>query len=228
MKINILTLFPNIFSGFVAESIPAIAIEKEKLSLNIIDFREYTTDKHRQVDDYPYGGGAGMVIKPEPLAAAIEDTMSKINDKKCPIIYFTPQGHLLNQKKVRELLTCKELILICGHYKEIDQRIREKYVTHEISIGDYVLSGGEIPAMALTDAIARLIDGVLSDSESANTDSHENGLLGYPCYTRPAIFKGMKVPDVLINGHHKMIEQWRTQKSIEITEKIRPEMIKKR
>ena len=164
-----------------------------------------------------------MVIKPEPLAGSIEHILQ--GRENIPIIYFTPQGRLLNQKIIRSYLRFPEVILLCGHYKEIDQRIRDKYITDEISIGDYVLSGGELPAMVFTDAIARLLDGVINDIESALSDSHENGLLGYPCYTRPYDFQGLTVPDVLVNGHHKLIEEWRIEKSLEITEKVRPELL---
>ena len=226
MKINILTLFPNMFTGFLSESIPAIAIEKEKLSVSLIDIRDFSKNKHRKVDDYPYGGGAGLVMTPEPIAGAINSVL--VTGKIMPIIYFTPQGRVLNQKIVREYLNTDEIIIICGHYKEIDQRIRDLYVTDEISIGDYVLSGGELPAMVFTDAIARLLDNVLNDPESALTDSHENELLGFPCYTRPAIFEGLRVPDILLSGHHKEIDLWQKKQSIELTKKIRPDLINKK
>jgi len=233
------------FHGFLSESIPFIAQEKGKLSVNLINIRDFSEDKHRKVDDYPYGGGAGLVMKPEPIAGAIESVLKNIqpdnecsekttesiiksSEAKIPIIYFTPQGRLLNQQTIRNYLITPEIIIVCGHYKEIDQRIRDKYITDEISIGDYVLSGGELPAMVFTDAIARLLDDVISDLESALTDSHENGLLGYPCYTRPYEFQGMKVPDVLVSGHHKEIEKWCKEKSMELTAKIRPELLGKK
>jgi len=212
------------FHNFLSESIPFIAQEKNQLEVNLIDFREFSENKHKQVDDYPYGGGAGMVIKPEPLAGAIEYVLD--GRENVPIIYFTPQGRLLNQKIVREYLQCPEVMIICGHYKEIDHRIRQKYVTDEISIGDYVLSGGELPAMVFIDAVSRLLDDVINDLESALTDSHENGLLGYPCYTRPYEFQGMTVPEVLYSGHHKNIERWRMEKSLEITQKVRPDLLR--
>jgi len=224
MILNILTLFPLVFQNFLAESIPFIAQQKKKLFVNLVNFREFSTSKHLQVDDYPYGGGAGMVIKAEPLANALDHILDM--RERIPILYFTPQGRLLNQKIVRQYLSIPELIIICGHYKEIDQRIRDKYVTEEISIGDYVLSGGELPAMVFIDAIARLLDGVLHDEESAQTDSHETNMLGYPCYTRPAEFQGMTVPEVLISGHHQKIVEWRQQKSLEITRRVRPDLIK--
>ena len=213
------------FPDFLSQSIPAIAVAKNKLTVDLIDIRDFTKDKHKQVDDYQYGGGAGMVLKPEPIAEAIE-TVKKKTKAKLPVIYFTPQGHPLTQRMVRKFADMPQIVMLCGHYKEIDQRVRDLYVTHEISIGDYILSGGEIPAMVLTDAIARLLDGVINDPDSALTDSHENGLLGYPCYTRPYDFKGLTVPDVLNSGHHQNILDWRHEKSLETTLKIRPELIK--
>jgi tRNA (guanine37-N1)-methyltransferase len=230
-NIHVLTLFPGMFTGFLTSSIPAIAIEKEKLSVSLTDIRDFADNKHRQVDDYQYGGGAGMVLKPEPIAATIESLpiwQDNIDNPNIPIIYFTPQGRLLNQKMVRDFLSYPDLIILCGHYKEVDQRIRDKYITHEVSVGDYILSGGELPAMILIDAIARLLDGVINDLDSALTDSHENGLLGYPCYTRPYDFQGMLVPEVLCSGHHENIQKWRVQKSLEITQRVRPDLIENR
>jgi len=242
IKIHILTLFPAMFAGPLSESILAIAQEKGQLEVNLIDIRDFSEDKHRQVDDYQYGGGAGMVIKPEPIATAIEAvcrgglSARPQESLQCrgglsarpyatPIIYFTPQGSLLTQKKVREFLQYPEIVLLCGHYKEIDQRIRDRYVTHEISVGDYVLSGGELPAMIFTDALARLLDGVLHDLDSAHSDSHETGILGYPCYTRPYDFEGMTVPDVLLSGHHANIEKWRNEQALQITQRVRPDLL---
>ncbi|OQX70603.1 MAG: tRNA (guanosine(37)-N1)-methyltransferase TrmD [Candidatus Cloacimonas sp. 4484_275] len=225
MIINILTLFPNIFSNFLKESIVGIAVEKKAIKTNIVNIRDFAFDKHKQVDDYSFGGGAGMIMKPEPLYEAISFVKK---EKNVPVIYFTPQGRLLNQEIVNKYSRENEIVLVCGHYKEIDQRIRDTLITDEISIGDYVLSGGEIPAMVLIDAIARLQKGVLSNLDSALTDSHQNGLLGYPCYTRPAEFKGMKVPEVLLSGNHKKIEEWRREKSIELTKKVRPDLYKKK
>ena len=225
MKITVLTLFPGIFANFLTESIVGIAVEKKALTVKIINIRDFAFNKHKQVDDYSFGGGAGMVMKPEPLYESI--TFAK-KEKNIPVIYFTPQGRLLNQNIVNEYSSQKEIILVCGHYKEIDQRIRDALITDEISIGDYVLSGGEIPAMVLIDAVARLQKGVLGDLDSALTDSHQNGLLGYPCYTRPAEYKGMKVPDILLSGNHKKIEEWRERKSIELTKKVRPDLYRKK
>jgi len=225
MHITILTLFPKVFHEFLGDSIPAIAQERSKLKVDVVDIRDYSGNKHKQVDDYQYGGGAGMVMKPEPIASAIEAVAP---DANTPIVYFTPQGRKLTQKMVREFLPCSRVILLCGHYKEIDQRVRDKYVTHEISVGDYVLSGGELPAMIFTDAIARLLEGVLNDMDSALTDSHENGLLGYPCYTRPYEFQGMTVPEVLCSGHHKNIEKWRAEQALQKTKEVRPDLLYQR
>lgn len=222
MNIEILTLFPKLFQNFLQESVVGIAIKQKAISINLTDIRDFTHDKYRSVDDYPYGGGAGMVMKPEPLYEAIQHVKK---DKDIPVIYFTPQGRLLTQKIVNKYSKIKDLILLCGHYKEIDQRIRDLLITEELSIGDYVLSGGEIPAMVMIDAIARLQEGVLGDMDSAMTDSHQNGLLGCPYYTRPAEFKDEKVPDVLLSGNHKKIEEWRKQKALEITKKNRPELL---
>ena len=222
MRFDVLTLFPEMFKQFLSESIVGKAVLEKIINVSLFDIRDFADNRHLKVDDYPYGGGAGMVMTPQPLF----DAMDFIDPKDSPVIYFTPQGRLLNQKIVEEYQNEKRVIMICGHYKEIDHRVRDKYVTDEISIGDYVLSGGELPAMIFIDAIARLKDGVISDIESARTDSHQNGLLGYPCYSRPADFRGMKVPSVLLSGHHKAIEDWRKEKSLEITKKIRPDLIK--
>ncbi|NQV17036.1 MAG: tRNA (guanosine(37)-N1)-methyltransferase TrmD [Armatimonadetes bacterium] len=222
MKIDILTLFPKMFENFLSESMIGIAIQKKALNVNITDIRDFATDKHRTTDDYPYGGGAGMVMKPEPLFGAIEHVQ---RGKDIPVVYFSAQGKILTQNIVNEFCKIPEMIFLCGHYKEIDQRIRDKFVTHEISIGDYVLSGGEIPAMVMIDALARLQEGVLGDIDSALTDSHQNGILGCPHYTRPPEFKGMKVPEVLLSGNHLKIEEWRKQKALEITKKNRPDLL---
>ena len=223
MKITVLTLFPNMFENFLQESMIGIAIREKALEVEVINIRDFAHDKHQTTDDSPYGGGAGMVMKPEPLYEAIQHARQ---DKEIPVIYFTPQGKLLHQETVGEYSEMDEIILLCGHYKEIDQRVRDSLVTCEISIGDYVLSGGEIPAMVFIDAIARLQDGVLGNIDSALTDSHQNGMLGCPHYTRPPEFLGMKVPEVLISGNHKKIDEWRAEKALELTRKNRPDLLK--
>lgn len=224
MKISILTLFPELFRNFFQESMIGIARDKEILETELINIRDFTHDKHNKVDDYPYGGGPGMVMKPDPIGEALES----IDDlKDSTVIYFTPQGRLMNQQIIEEYSKKDRIIILCGHYKEIDQRIRDRFVTDEISIGDYVLSGGEIPAMAFIDAVNRLQDGVLGDIESALSDSHQNILLGCPHYTRPPEYNGMKVPDVLLSGNHKKIDEWRLDKSLETTRKVRPDLYRK-
>lgn len=222
MKIDVLTLFPGMFTNFLEESMVKIAREKQALEVTLTDIRDFAYNKHRSVDDYPYGGGAGMVLKPEPLYEAIT-TVKK--DAEIPVIYFTPQGKPLTQKVIRKYAQTERLMLLCGHYKEVDQRIRDSLVTAEYSIGDYVLSGGEIPAMVFIDAVARLQKGVLNDIESADTDSYENGLLGTPHYTRPPEFKGMKVPEVLLSGNHAKIAEWRHKKAFEKTKEVRPDLL---
>ncbi len=222
MKIDVLTLFPQMFENFLKESMVGIAIKQKALSVELTDIRDFAFNKHHKVDDYPYGGGSGMVMTPEPLHEAI----TKIKgDRDIPIIYFTPQGKLLNQSTVNKFSQIDEMIIVCGHYKEIDQRIRDTLITDELSIGDYVLSGGEIPAMVMIDAVARLQDDVLGSIDSALSDSHQDGLLGCPHYTRPPEFMGHKVPDILLSGNHKNIEKWREQKSLEITKKNRPDLL---
>ncbi|PID29745.1 MAG: tRNA (guanosine(37)-N1)-methyltransferase TrmD [Candidatus Cloacimonadota bacterium] len=224
MKIDILTLFPEYFSDFFQISIVGNAVEAGKIQPTVTDIRDFAFNKHRQVDDYPYGGGAGMVMKPEPIAEAIDFLHA---EKDVPVIYFTPQGKPLTQKTVRYFAEKERVILLCGHYKEIDQRIRDLYVSHEISTGDYVLSCGELPAMIFVDAVARLQDGVIGDLNSALTDSFEINLLGCPHYTRPSEFRNCCVPDVLLSGNHKKIDDWRNKKSMEITAEVRPDILKR-
>lgn len=224
MHIEVLTLFPGIFKGFLKESMIAKAIKIHMLKVKLRDYRKYSDNKHNQVDDYPYGGGAGMVIKPEPVYKAIQLARKKT---ETPVIYFTPQGRLLTQDILKEYSKFEKIILVCGHYKELDQRVRDLAVTDEISVGDYVLSGGELPAMLFIDGMSRLLPGVLNDIESAETDSFSDGLLGYPCYTRPPEFMGLKVPDVLLNGNHKLIEEWRKKQALMLTQKRRPDLLKK-
>lgn len=221
MKIDILTLFPKMFEGFLNESIIKRAINENKVEINIIDFRKYTSDSHNRVDDYPYGGGAGMVLMPEPIFNAVDD----IKKDNSLIILCTPQGKTYNQKMAYDLTKEKHIIIICGHYEGFDERIRS-LADIEVSIGDFVLTGGEIPSMAITDSIVRLLDGVI-DKDSHLNDSFNNDLLDYPVYTKPQEFRGMKVPDVLLSGHHENIRKWRLEEQIKRTKERRPDLIKK-
>ena len=221
MKFDVLTLFPEMF-GILNQSIIGKAIEKELIDINLINIRDFSKDKHKKVDDTPYGGGAGMVMKPD----VVYDAYKSIEDRNAKVIYMSPQGKTLNQKKVEELAKESHLIILCGHYEGIDQRVFDKIVDEEISIGDYVLTGGEIPAMVLIDSVSRYVKEVLNE-ESIQEESFSNGLLEYPQYTRPETFEGVKVPEILLSGHHENIEKWRKEKSIEITKKKRPEMLEK-
>lgn len=209
MKINILTLFPKMFEAFMKESIVARAIKAEAVEINIIDIRNYCFDKHKQADDIPFGGGNGMVLKPEPLFRALENISGKV-------IYTSPQGKTLNQNLVKELVLENEITIIAGHYEGIDERVIEKKVDIEISLGDFVLTGGELPAMVISDAIIRLLPNVIK-KESYENDSFFNGLLDYPHYTRPAEYEGLTVPEVLISGNHKKIDEWRLKESLKRT-----------
>lgn len=221
MKFDILTLFPNMFEGVFSESIIKRAIEANKVEINIIDFRKYTKDIHNKVDDTPYGGGAGMVLMPQPIFDCIDDI--KTEDSK--IILLTPSGEPYKQKKAYELSNEKHLIIICGHYEGFDERIRT-LADIEISIGDYILTGGEIPAMTLVDSITRLIPGVINERSHLDDSFNENYLLDYPTYTKPRIYKNMEVPEILLSGNHEKINEWRKQKSLEITRERRPDLIK--
>ena len=220
MKFDVLTLFPEMFDT-LNQSIIGKAKEKELIDINLINIRDFSKDKHKKVDDTPYGGGAGMVIKPD----VVYDAYKSIENKNAKVIYMSPQGKILNQKKIEDLSKQKHLIILCGHYEGIDQRVLDKIVDEEISIGDYVLTGGEIPAMVLIDSISRYVEGVISQ-ESIEEESFSNGLLEYPQYTRPEVFEGEKVPEILLSGHHENIEKWRKDKSIEITKKKRPDLLK--
>ena len=221
MKFSVLTLFPEMFDC-LKQSIIGKAVEKNLINIDIINMRDFSKDKHKKVDDTPYGGGAGMVIKPD----IVYDSFLSIKDKNAKVIYLSPQGKNLNQKKVEEFSRESHLILLCGHYEGIDQRVLDEIVDEEISIGDYVLTGGEIPAMVLIDSVSRYIEGVL-DEESIKEESFSNDLLEYPQYTRPETFLDKKVPDVLISGHHENIRKWRKMESLKITYKKRPELLEK-
>lgn len=224
MKFDILTLFPEMFKGPFSDSMIKKARDKNILEINLIDIRDYTTDKHNTADDYPYGGGAGMVLKVEPIYHALEDITGGFKEESTNIL-LTPRGQKLEQKMVKDLSEKDRLILICGHYEGIDERIRDNFIDLEVSIGDFVLTGGEIPAMVLVDAVSRMIPGVLGDDESKKNDSFFNGILDHPHYTRPRDFKGMKVPEVLISGNHQLIERWREKAALKRTYLMRPDLI---
>ena len=221
MKFDVLTLFPEMFEP-MKQSIIGRAIEKELLEINFINIRDFSKDKHKKVDDTIYGGGAGMLIKPD----VVWDAYQSVKSEKSKVIYLSPQGKTLCQSKVEELAREKHLILLCGHYEGIDQRIIDKIVDEEISIGDYVLTGGEIPAMVLIDSVSRYIEGVIN-FESTSEESFSKGLLEYPQYTRPENFLGMQVPEILKSGHHENIEKWRRKEAIKTTYIKRPELLKK-
>ena len=222
MQFDVLTLFPEMFEP-IKQSILGKAIEKEKIKLKLVNIRDFSKDKHKKVDDTPYGGGAGMVMKPD----VVYDAYKSVYEENAKVIYLSPQGKTLNQKKVEELSKEKHLILLCGHYEGIDQRVIDKIVDEEISIGDYVLTGGEIPAMVLIDTVSRYIDGVLNQ-ESIKEESFSKGLLEYPQYTRPEVFEGKKVPEILLSGHHENIEKWRKEQALKITKQKRPDLLKRR
>ena len=220
MKFDILTLFPEMFEP-MKQSIIGKAVEKDLIEINLINIRDFSKDKHKKVDDTVYGGGAGMLIRPD----VVYDAYKSIKDEKSKVIYLSPKGKILSQKKVEELSKENHLILLCGHYEGIDQRVLDEIVDEEISIGDFVLTGGELPAMVLVDSVARYVGGVI-DSESTSEESFSNGLLEYPQYTRPEEFKGKKVPEVLKSGHHANIEKWRRRESLKETFLKRPELLK--
>ena len=231
MKIEILTLFPEMFESFLTTSILGRAIENNLVSINTHNIRDFAANKHRQADDYPYGGGAGMVMMPQPLSDCIKHVLSSYSEKKeeevPKVVYLSPQGRVLTQDLAKQLSKESALVLLCGHYEGIDQRVIDRYVDMEISIGDYVLTGGEIPAMVLIDCVTRLIPGVLGSSESILEESHSEGLLEYPQYTRPAVYDGDEVPQVLLSGNHKKIDEWRRKQSLKNTLKKRPDMLER-
>ncbi|OAS83359.1 MULTISPECIES: tRNA (guanosine(37)-N1)-methyltransferase TrmD [Metabacillus] len=224
MKIDFMTLFPEMFDGVLNESILKKAQEKEAVQFRIINFRDYSSNKHNNVDDYPYGGGAGMVLQPQPIFDAVED-IERQTDAKPKVILVCPQGERFTQAKAEQLATEEHLLFICGHYEGYDERIREHLVTDEISIGDFVLTGGELASMVIADSVVRLLPGVLGNEDSPVLDSYSSGLLEHPHYTRPADFRGMKVPEVLLSGNHKRIEEWREQESLRRTFTRRPDLL---
>jgi tRNA (guanine37-N1)-methyltransferase len=225
IRFDVLTLFPEMFDGFLNSSIIKKAREKGLIETRLVNFRDFATDKHRTVDDIPYGGGGGMVLKPEPIFSAV-DALLAGKEEKPPILLMSPQGEPFTQKKAEELAQHDHLILICGHYEGFDERIRRHLATGEISIGDYVLTGGELPAMVVIDSVSRLIPGVLGNETSAADDSFSTGLLEYPQYTRPSLFRGYHVPDVLLSGHHARIEEWRRQEALRRTWERRPDLLR--
>ena len=225
MRIEIISCQPGLIDGFFSQSIIKRAVENRHVEIILHDLRDYGHGNHKQIDDYAFGGGAGMVLMIEPISKLINKLTENCTFDE--VIYLTPDGQTLKQNSVNFLSLKNNLLLICGHYKGIDERIREKYVTLEISIGDYVLSGGEIAAAVLTDAIVRLIPGVLNDETSALTDSFQDNLLAPPVYTRPSEFEGLKVPDILLSGNEKLINEWRFEKSVERTMKRRPDLLRK-
>ncbi|MEI3266469.1 tRNA (guanosine(37)-N1)-methyltransferase TrmD [Frisingicoccus sp.] len=224
MRFHVMTLFPDMVAGGLGTSITGRAIENHIFELNIVNIRDYSRDKHKHVDDYPYGGGAGMVMQPGPVYDCYQDIVKDMN-KKPRVIYMTPQGKVFNQAIAEELSREEELIFLCGHYEGIDERVLEEIVTDEVSIGDYVLTGGELPAMVMIDSISRLIPGVLNNDDSAEYESFQDGLLEYPQYTRPETFMDKKVPPVLLSGHHGNIEKWRREESLKRTLLRRPELL---
>ena len=225
MQIDIITVVPGLLDGPFSHSILKRAAEKELLKVNIINLRNYTSYARAQVDDYPFGGGAGMVLMAEPLVNAIEALQQKTQYDE--LIFLTPDGEIFNQQMANSLSLKKNLLLICGHYKGIDHRVRDHFITKEISIGNYVLSGGELAAAVLTDAIGRLIPGVLNDESSALSDSFQDNLLAPPVYTRPEVFRNWKVPEVLLSGNHKLIDEWRHNQSMQRTQNLRPDLLDK-
>lgn len=226
MRIDILTLFPEMFEAVLKESIIGRAVEKQLIELQFHNIRDYTENKHRKVDDYPYGGGLGMIMQCQPIFAAAEDIRGKLG-KRPHTILMSPQGRTFDQAKAREFSSYDNLLVICGHYEGIDERVTEALVDEEVSIGDFVLTGGEIAAMAVVDATCRLIPGVLKEDASYMDESFSEGLLEYPQYTRPPEFMGMEVPEVLLSGHHGNIEKWRRYQSLKRTLEKRPELLTK-
>ena len=222
-RFHILTLFPEMVMDGLNTSIIGRAIEAGLLEINAVNIRDYSTNKHMKVDDYPYGGGAGLVMQPEPVYRAYED-LTKDMKKKPRVVYLTPQGTTFHQEMAKELAKEEELVFLCGHYEGIDERVLEEIVTDYVSIGDYVLTGGELPAMVMIDSISRLVPGVLHNDDSAGDESFENGLLEYPQYTRPPVFLDKEVPEVLLSGHHENIHKWRHEQSVKRTKERRPDL----
>lgn len=224
MRIDIMTLFPDMCNSVLGESIIGRARASGKVEINCVDIREYTLDKHRRVDDKPYGGGMGMVMAPQPIFDCYQAICSEIGSKP-HLIYMTPQGKTLTQARVKELSEIDNIVILCGHYEGIDERVIEALEPEEISVGDYVLTGGELPALIVADSVSRMLPGVLSDDECFEEESHFNSLLEYPQYTHPAEWQGRQVPDILLSGHHAKVEEWRRERSLERTFNRRPDML---
>lgn len=227
MRFHIMTLFPVIFNSYMDESIMKRAVEKGIIEVHIYNIRDSSNNKHKKVDDYPFGGGAGMVMTPQPIYDTYKHIITTHNINNPSVIYLTPKGKVYNQSMAKQMSLKEDIILLCGHYEGIDERIIDLIVTDEISIGDYVLTGGELPALIMIDSISRLIPGVLNQEESFEEESFKDNLLEYPHYTRPRDFEGLKVPEVLLSGNHKKIDEWRREESIRITKERRFDLYKK-
>lgn len=228
MNFHVLTLFPEMIDQGVRTSITGRAIEKGVISLELVNIRDYTKDKHKKVDDYPYGGGAGMLMQAQPVYDAFLSVTKNLKGRMRPrVIYMAPQGRTFHQQMARELACEEDLIILCGHYEGIDQRVLDTIVTDYVSIGDYVLTGGELPAMVMIDAVSRMVPGVLGNEDSGETESFSNYLLEYPQYSRPEEWNGQKVPEVLLSGNHEKVEEWRLTQSLERTKELRPDLYKK-
>ena len=225
IEFNILTIFPDMLRGFLQESMLKRAIDAGHVSVNLINFRDYTTDKHRRVDDAPFGGGAGMLIMPQPVFDCFAAIAKEQTDKRVLNVYMSPAGEVLNTQAAKEMARYDAVNILCGHYEGVDQRIIDELIDREISIGDYVLTGGELPAMVLLDCVMRHVPGVLGNALSTEDESHSAGLLEYPQYTRPSDFRGLKVPEVLISGHHANIVKWQREQAVEKTKRVRPDLL---
>ena len=226
MRIDIITLFPEMFTPVLGDSIIGRAQKSGALEIHCHQLRDYAFDKHRRVDDTPYGGGMGMLMKAEPIALCFEDICDKIG-KRPHFVYMSPQGKTLTQQRLKEIAEIENVCILCGHYEGVDQRLLDEFIDEEISIGDYVLTAGEQPAMVITDALSRMVPGVLSNNECFTEESHFNGLLEYPQYTKPSVWRGKEVPEVLLSGHHANIAKWQKEKSLEVTRAKRPDLLEK-
>lgn len=225
MRIDLVTALPDLIRGPLHHSIIKRASEGGRVDIRVHDLRDYATDRHRQIDDYPFGGGAGMVLKPEPIFSCVESILAETESGVDEVIYLSPDGAVFTQEVANALSLNRHLVLLAGHYKGVDQRVRDVLVTREISIGDYVLSGGELPALVVVDAVVRLLPGVLGDASSALSDSFMDGLLDAPAYTRPAEYRGMKVPDILLSGDHNRVDVWRDEQRLSKTKERRPDLL---